>query len=499
MELGQLPILVVLVPLLLCFAIPVLGMWNKKLAFPMVVAAIGISFLISVKIAYAVIQGGPVDYYLGGWSPPWGIAYRIDHLSVFMILLISFISLLVVVYSKESMALERPGKEVPFYCVFLLLFVGLMGMVVTGDMFNLYVFLEVSSLSAYALIAMGDKRATYAAFKYVVIGTIGACFYLIGVGYLFMVTGSLNMADLSTLLPELYGSKVVLVSVIFFMAGIGIKMGLYPLHAWLPGAYTHAPSAISTYIAPLMTKVGAYAFIRVMFTVFRVEFSFENLPVTEILGWLAAIAIVYGSIVAIAQSDLKRMLAFSSIAQVGYIVMGVTMGNKTAFVGGLLHILNHAFMKGCLFAVAGAIIYRQGTRTIERFGLIHLKMPLTSLAFAIAALSMIGIPPTAGFFSKWYLMLGAVTEGKWIFVAVIMISSLLNAVYFFRVIEHIYWKPRTEAAAAAGYATAVKRNEAPASMLVPILILAAGILALGFASSWVIDTLLSQAVPPGIF
>jgi multicomponent Na+:H+ antiporter subunit D len=494
----QLPVLVVVVPMLVAFLIPLSGLKTRRAAFPMVACAVGFSFLSALGIATAVVTQGPITYKLGGWDPPWGIAYYIDHLNAFMLLLVTTIGLLVTFYSKESIAKELPGKEVPFYTVFLLLFAGLVGMVTTGDMFNLYVFLEISSLTAYALIAIGDERATLASFKYVVIGTVGACFYLLGVGYLYSVTGSLNMHDLSGRLPDLYESRTVLVAVVFFAVGLGVKMGLFPLHVWLPPAYTHAPSAVSAYIAPLMTKVGAYAFIRVMLFVLQPEYTMDELPFSDILGWTAAVAIIYGSIIAIRQSDLKRMLAFSSVAQVGYIVLGVSMGNTEGYIGGVLHILNHAFMKGCLFAVAGAIIYRQGTRTIEEFGLLHRKMPLTAAAFAVAAFSMVGLPPTAGFFSKLYLMLGAVEAGNWVFVGVIMLSSLLNAVYFFKVIEHMYLKPRTEAAARAGNLTPPTRNDAPGGMLVPILILAAGILILGLASNWIIETFIGQAVPPGI-
>lgn len=495
---DQLPALAIVVPLLVAVLIPVLGMVNKRFAFGMVVLAIGTTLLCSVGVLLRVLETGPIGYNLGGWEPPFGIAYYVDHLNAFMMVLVSFIALVVTFYSKASIAKECPGKEVPFYAIWLLLFLGLMGMLITGDMFNLYVFLEVSSLSAYALIAVGDKRASFAAFKYVVIGTVGACFYLLGVGYLYMITGSLNMQDLAELLPTLYGSKVVLVAIVLFTVGIGIKMGLFPLHTWMPGAYAHAPSAVSTYIAPLMTKVGAYAFVRVMYSVFQPALVLKDLPVGEILGWIAAVAIIYGSIVAISQTDIKKMLAYSSVAQVGYIVLGVTMGNREGFVGGILHILNHAFMKGCLFAVAGAIVYRQGTRLISEYGFLHRKMPFTAVAFAVAALSMIGIPPTAGFFSKWYLLLGSVESGNFAFVGVIMASSLLNAVYFFKVIEHIFLHPRDAEAVRLGMSGGLARREAPAGMLVPMLILAAGILVLGFASFWIVDTLLVHTVPAGI-
>lgn len=492
------PILVVAVPLFVAFLIPLVGLKTTKLAFPMVVIAIGFSLFAAIGIAAKVFGGQTLAYHLGGWSPPWGIEYQIDALNAFMILLVCVIALIIAIYSKRSIVQERPKKEVHFYCVYLLLFVGLLGMLTTGDMFNLYVFLEISSLTAYALIGIGDEKAAFSAFKYVVVGTIGACFYLVGVGYLYIITGSLNMAQLAGLLPALSDSNVVLVAGVFFTIGMGIKMGLFPLHTWLPGAYTHAPSAVSAYIAPLMTKVAAYAIIRVMFTVFKPEFTFDKLPLAEILGWTAAIAIVYGSVIAITQTDFKRMLAYSSISQVGYIVLGLALGNRQGFQGALLHILNHAFMKACLFAVAGAIIYRQGTRAIEQFGFLHRKMPLTAVAFGIAALSMIGIPPTAGFFSKWYLILGAVTAHNWAFVGVILLSSLLNAVYFFKVIEHVFLKPMRGLKDSAVQTMAIQRREAPGSMLIPILILAAGILVLGFASNWIVEVVLGPAVPAGI-
>jgi multicomponent Na+:H+ antiporter subunit D len=308
-------------------------------------------------------------------------------------------------------------------------------MTITGDLFNLYVFLEISSITAYALIAIGEDGAPLASFNYVVLGTIGASLYLLGVGYLYIMTGSLNMADLGGLLPELYASPVIRVAFAFFMVGLGIKVALFPLHMWLPDAYTYAPSAVSAFIAPLMTKVGAYALIRIMFTVFEPRFSFEVLPVGTILAAVAGVAIVVGSIMAIAQSDLKRMLAYSSVAQIGYIVLGVALGNRLALIGAYLHILNHALMKGCLFMVSGSLMYRRGMRNIFRLKGVHRSMPWTMAAFVIAALSMIGIPPTAGFFSKWYLLLGTIEARQWVLTGVILVSSLLNAVYFFRVIE----------------------------------------------------------------
>ena len=368
----------------------------------------------------------------------------------------------------------------------------------TGDVFNIYVFLEITSLAAYALIAIGDDRAAMASFNYVIMGTIGACFYLLGVGYLYIMTGTLNMADLSRLLPGLYNSTVILAAFAFFVVGIAIKIAFFPLHRWLPDAYTHAPSTVSALGASTMTKVGAYVMIRIMFTVFEPRFSTEILPMSEILGWAAFAAIIAGSVIALGQTDIKRMISYILVAEVGYIVMGLSIGNRTAFTGAVLHILNDAFMMACLFLVIGAVVYRTGTRNINDFNGLELnkKMPLTMAAFTAVALSMIGVPPTAGFFSKWYLVLGAVVAQKWIFAAALIFSSLVNAILFFRILEKIYFRAAAEHSYDDGHETIV-RNEAPVSMLVPIYVMAAGILVLGFYSGDIISKVIQFTVPEG--
>ncbi len=493
MTIHQLPALIVVLPLISSFIIPLMGWWRRDASFVIALAAIAGSFVCSLGILATVLHQGTIHYRLGGWEPPWGIEYVIDHLNAYMAVLVSGISLLVTIYSRKSVEKELPERFVHFYCIFLLLATGLLGIVVTGDMFNLYVFLEIASITAYALIAIGEDGAPMASFNYIIMGTIGACFYLLGVGYLYIMTGSLNMADISRLLPDLYTSPVIRVAFAFFVVGLGLKIALFPLHIWLPDAYTYAPSAVSAFIAPLMTKVGAYVLIRIMFTVYEPRFSFELLPVASILSVMAAVAIIVGSVLAIAQSDLKRMLAYSSVSQIGYIVLGVALGNRSAILGAYLHILNHALMKGCLFMVAGSLMLRLGMRDIFRLRGVHRKMPWTSGAFVIAALSMIGIPPTAGFFSKWYLILGTIQERQWIMTAVILVSSLLNAVYFFRVIENAYFEPQY--AHDGGSLEADIDNEAPMAMLIPTLIMAAAILLVGLASGTIIEGVLKFAVP----
>jgi multicomponent Na+:H+ antiporter subunit D len=408
------PILIIVIPLISAFFIPIIGWWRKGLCYPLVIAALSLSALSCMVTLQTVMEQGTVHYYLGNWDPPWGIEYVIDHLNAFVAVIVSVISLIIAIASRRSVEQELPKKIVYFYCLFLLQVTGFLGIVVTGDMFNLYVFLEIASLAGYALIAIGEDGAPFASFNYMIYGTIGACFYLLSVGYLYIVTGSLNMADLSGILPDLYHSKVVLMAFAFFFVGVGLKIALFPLHVWLPDAYTYAPSAVTALVAPLMTKVGAYVMIRIIFTVFKPYFSIELIPATTILSWVAIIAILFGCILALGQTDLKRMLAYVLIAEVGYIALGVGLANRAGLTGAILHILNDALMMACLFLVVGAIMYKVGLRNIHQFRGLHRKMPITMAAFTVTALSVIGIPPTCGFFSKWYLVLGAIDANRWL-------------------------------------------------------------------------------------
>lgn len=493
---AQSPILIIIIPLIASFLNVIIGLWRKRLCYPLVVIALGLSVILSILILNTVITQGVIHYRLGGWEPPWGIEYVIDHLNAYMLIIVSFMSFTIAIYSKRNIEKEFPEKAVYFYTIYLLLVTGLLGITITGDVFNLYVFLEITSLAGYALIAIGRDNAPLASFNYLIMGTIGACFYLLGVGYLYILTGSLNMADLSMLLPGLYHSNVVLAAFAFFTVGIAIKAALFPLHVWLPDAYTYAPSTVSAFAASTMTKVGVYVMIRIMFTVFEPRFPIVMLPSTEILGWAASGAMIFGCILAIAQTDVKRMLSYILIAEVGYIVLGVSVANRMGFTGALLHILFDAFTMACLFMAAGAVMHKTGKTSIHGFRNLHRRMPLTMAAFSIAALSATGVPPFAGFFSKWYLVLGAIDAGKWIFAVFLLLSSLLVAVAFFKVIENIYFTPSGNARD-GGKRVEIIRDEAPMSMLVPILTMAAGILILGFFSGKIVSAVIQFTVPGG--
>ena len=362
------------------------------------------------------------------------------------------------------------------------------GVVITGDLFNLFVFLEIYSLASYALITLGGDKAVVASFRYLMLGTIAGSFYLLGVGFIYFSTGTRNMADAAQRLPALYGSPTVMAAVALIMVGMGIKMALFPLHVWLPDAHSYAPPVVAAILAAIQIEVAAYVVVRFMLTVFQPQYFIDVLPVTTIIGWAAAAGIIFGSVMAIAQKDFKRMLAYSTVAQVAYIGIGIGLANPLGLIGALLHILNHAFMKSLLFLVAGGIRYQTGLHAIPQFAGLGRKMPLMMSAFTVAALSMVGIPPTAGFFSKWYLVLGGIEAGNWVFVAVILASSLLTAVYFFRMIEKLFATP------SGGDPAVEQAREPSARILTPIIILATGIIVLGLINVLIVSYVLEPVV-----
>ena len=492
----QAPILIVVIPLICALLTPLVGWLRKSFCYPWVILSLTISTICSLLVLNTVIHQGVIHYYLGGWLPPWGIEYVVDHLNALMLVLVSGTALLVAVYSKRSLEQEIPDRIIYFYTVFLLQVTGFLGIVITGDLFNLYVFLEIASLAGYALIAIGEDGAPLASFRYVVLGTVGACFYLLAVGYLYIVTGSLNMADLSRILPELYGSRVVLVAFAFFLVGIALKMALFPLHVWLPDAYTKAPSTASLLLAPLMTKVAIYVMIRIMFTVFKPHFSIELLPVTQIMLWIGIIAIFAGAIMALAQVDFKRMLCYIIVAEVGYMVGGIGVANAVAIKGAILHIMNDVVMTLGLFAVAGIISYKMRHHNLSDFSGLFKKMPFTMAALVTVALSIVGVPPTCGFFSKWYLIQGAIMAGSWVFVVALLFSSLINIILFFRIFEIGYYGfNETDEAHGHGHEESAVINEAPLSMLIPTYIVAALIIFIGLYNQPILVNIIQFAVP----
>jgi len=355
-----------------------------------------------------------------------------------------------------------------------------LGMTITGDAFNAFVFMEISSLSSYVLISLGrDRRALFASYQYLVLGTIGATFFVIAIGLLYIATGTLNMADLAERLPALSSNTVVIAAYAFLIVGLSLKLALFPLHLWLPNAYTFAPSVVSALLAGTATKVGVYLLLRFMFGVFGVDFSIGEHPVAGLLMPLAMVAAVSCSLVAITQVNVKRLLAYSSLAQIGYIVLGISLANETGLTGAVVHLFNHALMKGAMFIALGCIMLRVGGTRFEHINGLGKRMPLTMAAFVLAGLSLIGIPGTVGFVSKWYLVLAALERDLWPIAVIIMITSLMAVVYIWRVLEAAYFGEPD---------TSIEIKEAPWPMVSAAWVLAAACVLFGLATDLTVGT-----------
>ncbi|MEZ5818306.1 MAG: monovalent cation/H+ antiporter subunit D family protein [Hyphomicrobiaceae bacterium] len=430
---------------------------------------------ISIALMLKVLDTGIISYHMGGWAPPWGIEYRVDLLNAFVLVLISVVGAVIMPFARRSVAHEIDGdKQSWFYAMYLLCLAGLLGITITGDAFNVFVFLEISSLSTYVLIAMGkNRRALLAAFQYLIVGTIGATFYVIGIGLLYIVTGSLNIVDIAARLGPAVAEtpRPVLAALAFLTVGVSLKLALFPLHVWLPGAYANAPSVATAFLAGTATKVAIYVLIRLFFSVFGVAISFKTLPVGEVLLVLSVAAMFIASAMAVLESNAKRMLAFSSLAQVGYITLGISLANVAGLTGGIVHLFNHALMKTALFLSLGAVTYRIGSVSLADLAGIGRRMPLTMATFVVGGLALIGVPGTAGFISKWYLALGALERGWWPLVFLIVASSLIAVLYVGRVVEVAWFREPSELAA--------KAEDPPLTMLLPMLILAAATIYFG--------------------
>ncbi len=435
------------------------------LAWLVTVAISWIALGIAIQLLIQVLATGTISYELGGWAAPWGIEYRVDSVNAFVLLIVSGISAVTAPYAHKTVVKEIPeDRHYLFYSAYLLCLTGLLGITITGDAFNVFVFLEISSLSSYVLISLGSERkALTAAYQYLVMGTIGATFFLIGVGLIYAMTGTLNMADIATRLDAVENTRTVLAAFAFITVGLGLKLALFPLHLWLPNAYAYAPSAVTVLLAATATKVAIYTMLRFVFTLFGSDFALDVTFLAEFLMALALVGVFAASITAIFQNNVKRMLAYSSVAQVGYMLLGVSFFSVTGLTGGIVHLFNHAIMKGALFMALGAVFYRLGSVHIDRMRGLGKQMPLTMFAFVLGGLSLIGLPLTVGFISKWYLILAALERGWWPIAGLILLSSLLAVAYIWRVVEAAYFRDPAPHHPRA--------TEAPPALLVPTWIL----------------------------
>lgn len=477
---AHLPALQVVVPLL---AAPLTVLLRRRAyAFGLALAANWVAFVIAVLLWLRVADSGTISYAIGNWPPPWGIEYRVDKLSAFVLVLVSGIAAVVLPYSRASIEAEVSTQQhYLFYTMFLLCLAGLLGITITGDAFNVFVFLEVSSLSTYVLIALGrDRRALLASYQYLIMGTIGATFFVIGVGLLYLMTGTLNIADMGRRLAAVQGTRPVLAALAFLTVGVSLKLALFPLHQWLPNAYAFAPSAVAAFLAATATKVAVYVLLRFYFSVFGESAVFARLPMQEAMLLLALAGMFVASTIAIFQTDLKRLFAYSSVGQIGYIILGLSFSSASGLTAAIVHLFNHGVTKGAIFLLLGGVAMAMGGTSLARIQGLGRRMPLTAFAIVLCGLSLIGVPGTAGFVSKWYLVLAALEKGQWWLVFLIVASSLLTVAYVWRFVEAAYFREPRQDTAGGG--------TVPWSMALPAAVLVAATVYFGLDTSFTVGS-----------
>ncbi|MFU8796447.1 MAG: complex I subunit 5 family protein [Dehalococcoidia bacterium] len=504
MELSQhFAIYAIVTPLFAAVLVPIISLWKKNWGMPLTALVMACSLVLSALLVPQVRASRYLSYHLGSWEPPFGIELRIDFLGALMMVLISAICLIVAVYSRKYIAPDSPKdgktfffyaeemqeeKRPVYYSLLLVICASMLGFVATGDVFNMFVFFELMAICSYALVAIpGTRLPIRAAIKYMLMAVPAAMLVLLGIGLLYSVTGTLNMADLSERLSTSGYDQVVTISYVLLLVGFAVKAAIFPLHVWLPDAHSKAPSPVSALLSGLIVKMGIVGMIRVTYSVYDSYFPSPLGWATSVLAWTAGVAIIYGAIMAIRQSDLKLMIAYSTIMNLGYITLGFGLADVTALVGGVYHIMGHGVAKVCFFLCAGSIISRSGYQKIEDLKGAYRKMPLTCAAFALASLSIVGIPPTAGFVAKWYLVSGSLNTGHALLGAVVIAGSVMAAIYCFRVVYYMFFLPPSDEA------WQDVSGEASPSMVGATLLLAVASLALGIASSWILPSLRDAA------
>jgi multicomponent Na+:H+ antiporter subunit D len=461
--------LLIVVPILAATLPLALGLLREDVGWSIAAVVLTVEAALASVVAYTIyVDGERIVHVLGGsefgrYSVEFGgttsefivgIELVGDALSGLLVVLIAGVSLAVLTFART-----RGPRGNAFYSGYLMLTGGLMGVPLTGDLFNMFVFLEIVGLTTYALVATSDHpEAAVAALKYLIIGTTGASLYLIGVGYLYVRTGTLNMVDVSRSLAgepgwidgALYGDPLVVAGFGFIAVGLATKAAIFPLHTWQPGAYSEAPDAVTVHISALVSTVSAYAFARVTWFVFTPDFFAVNPIAIEAVLLLAAVSVIAGSVLAATQRRVKRMFAYSSVAQFGLVILSVGVAvhpaagpqaTRFAVYGAGIHLIGHAVIKGGLFATVGSLAAATDARRVSDYAGLAKRHPFLSGALAVLGLALVGVPPTVGLLGKWYIALGAVESRLWPLVAVVFVSTVLSLLYVARLLEKLYFDP----------------------------------------------------------
>lgn len=488
MTTSNLPSLLFVVPFLAALLAAGVGWLLAGAARVIALGALLVTAALAVAAVPLVLTTGTLTTHLGGWAPPIGIEVLLDPLSACVAALVAVVALLVVGGSVHGVREELYGQETVYYASVLLMTSGLLGIVITGDLFNLFVQIELASLSAYALVAAGGRGAPRAGLTYLILGSFGASVYLAGVGFVYAATGTLNMADVAARLATA-DPRLITVGGVLMIAGLAVKMALFPLHMWMPAAYALSPTVAASLMAPLVTKVAAYAMVRVLFWVFAGGPPEVARVLLDIVAAAGAAAVVAGGVMAFLQTDLRRLLAYSSVGQMGVVALGLGVANGPGVSGAVLHIANDALMKGALFLAAGIALLRFGVREVGDLSRLRGRAPWTSAMVAVAGLSLIGIPPLGGFFGKWYVLNGTLADGRWVLTAALVVGSLATVGYVLRLIESLFFKaPSGEEG----------QREGSVPALVACGLLALLVILVGIGNEQIVTSIVMPALPGGL-
>lgn len=486
----HLPVLVVLVPLFSAIIIPLLPK-QKKILFGFVTLMFSV-MLALVFLSYIDVNNlGTFRYVFGNYAPSIGIEFLVDPLISFLALFVTALAFLIVVYSFTDIQHELKEHQLPYYYILIMLIMfSMLGMLYTNDLFNTYVFMEILSITSTAIISIKHKRANYlASFRYLMLSSIGSLTILLGLAFLYMVSGQLNMDAMAQVISQVwtfYPTNLVL-AIGFILIGLAIKSAMFPLHIWLPDAHSTAPSPSSAFLSSIVVKIYIVVLIKVLYRIIGVEIV-SSLRIDDFILLMAASGMIFGSIFAIGQKDIKRLLAYSSVAQLGYIFLGIGLLTPEGLAAGIFHIVSHALMKSALFLSAGSVIYGTHKRKLIDFDGIGFRMPITMIVFTVAALGMIGIPGISGFMSKIYLGLALIGDRHPIFLSLILLSSFLNAIYYMPIIISAFLKEDVLVK------NTLQKDPIPMTMLVPMIIIAVAMLVIGLYPQLIMDAI-ELAIP----
>ena len=469
--------LFVAVPLFGAFISAIIGTFAKK--FGRIFTSVVLAFLTGLAIYIIFTVKGTIVFNVGGWELfdkiPIAIYLVVDGLSIYLLLIINIIGFLSAFYSISY--INKFTGENNYYTLFCLMVAGMNGVVISGDLFNIYVFLEMAAIASYALVAFGiEKEELEASFKYQVLGGISSLFILLGIGFLYWSTSTLNIADVSRIILAGKKNELVIFAQVILLSGFGLKAAMIPFHAWLPDAHSSAPSPISSMLSGVLIKaIGAYVILRLFFNMFAI--SYEMSLVITIIGTLS---LVIGVLLAIGQWDIKRLLAYHSISQMGYVILGVGIGmlvlarngDRSVAVlsisGGLFHLFNHAVFKGLLFLNAGAVEYETGTRDMKKLGGLSGEMPVTTSTSLSASMAISGIPPFNGFFSKLIIIIAAIQAQYYVFSILAVFVSIITLASFLKVQRYTFFNKSAESWTKRG----ISVKEVPFSMCFSMIFLA---------------------------